>query len=83
MNVPALAGRPFEQLRLIRTCGDLPTTTRAWCYRWFGRTLAVAHRRGFRPSGCPQLEPRSTRAVVVRSPNGAHRMWRPAAGRFA
>ena len=66
VNVPALAGRTFEQLRLIRTCGDLPTTTRAWCYRWFGRTLAVGEDGGFRTSGCPQLEDASARGHCER-----------------
>ena len=46
-QLPARCGRacdcrgPSEQLRLIRTCRKLPTTTRWGCYAWFGRTLAV------------------------------------------
>jgi hypothetical protein len=55
VNVPALEGRRFEQLRLIRTCNALPSTTNAWCYRWFGRTLAVLTDGAFRLTGCPQL----------------------------
>ncbi len=56
VNVPALASRTFEQLRLIRTCGDLPTTTRYGCFAWFGRTLAVLTDGTFRKSGCPKLD---------------------------
>jgi hypothetical protein len=56
VNVPALDGKVFEQLRLIRTCDDLPSTTDAWCYRWFGRTLSVLTDGAFRTAGCPQLE---------------------------
>jgi hypothetical protein len=74
LNVPALDGKIFEQLRLIRTCGDLPTTTRWWCYSWIGRTLAVLTDGGFREHGCAQLEPEH--AVVSCRAGGAH-MWRP------
>jgi hypothetical protein len=55
VNVPALEGKVFEQLRLVRTCGDLPAATIAWCYRWFGRTLAILTDGAFRASGCSQL----------------------------
>lgn len=55
VNVPALAGKVFEQLRLIRTCGDLPSTTRWWCYAWFGRTLNVLTDGRFRTSACREL----------------------------
>jgi hypothetical protein len=74
VNVPALKGKVFEQLRLIRTCGDLPTTTRSWCYSWIGRTLAVLTDGGFAKHGCAQLEPEH--AVVSCRAGGAH-MWRP------
>jgi hypothetical protein len=66
VNVPALDGRVFEQLRLVRTCGDLPSTTNAWCYRWFGRTLAVLTDGDFRTSGCPQLADASARGHCAR-----------------
>jgi hypothetical protein len=62
VNVPGLAGKTFEQLRLVRTCDDLPTTTNSWCYRWFGRTLAVVTDGRFRRSGCPQLAEPHARA---------------------
>jgi hypothetical protein len=74
VNVPALAGRRFEELRLIRTCGDLPRETRAWCYAWFGRTLAVLTNGAFRRWGCVQLEPELAR---VWCSVGAVRMGRP------
>jgi len=57
VNVPALRGKTFEELRLVRTCGDLPRTTRAWCYGWFGRTLSVLTDGRFRRNGCSQIEP--------------------------
>lgn len=74
VNVPALAGRRFEQLRLIRTCGDLPTETRWWCYAWFGRTLAVLTDGAFQTAGCAQLEPEHAR---VSCSAGGARMGRP------
>jgi hypothetical protein len=74
LNVPALDGKIFEQLRLVRTCGDLPTTTRWWCYSWIGRTLAVLTDGGFAKHGCAQLEPEH--AIVSCRAGGAH-MWRP------
>jgi hypothetical protein len=74
INVPALDGKVFEQLRLIRTCGDLPTTTRWWCYSWIGRTLAVLTDGAFREGGCAQLEPEHARVSCIAG--GAH-MWRP------
>jgi hypothetical protein len=74
VNVPAVANRPFEQLRLIRTCGDLPTTTRYGCYAWLGRTLAVVTDGAFRVNGCPQLAEEHARISCAAS--GAH-MGRP------
>jgi hypothetical protein len=66
VNVPALDGRTFEQLRLVRTCDDLPATTDAWCYRWFGRTLTVLTDGRFRVGGCRQLDGASPRGHCVR-----------------
>jgi hypothetical protein len=66
VNVPALVGRTFEQLRLVRTCGDLPDATSAWCYRWFGRTLAVLTDGAFRTRGCSQLEGPSSQGQCAR-----------------
>jgi hypothetical protein len=74
INVPALESKRFEQLRLIRTCGDLPTETRWWCYAWFGRTLAVLTDGAFRRAGCTQLEPEHAR---VSCSAGGVRMGRP------
>jgi hypothetical protein len=74
VNVPALDGKRFEQQRLIRTCSDLPTETRWWCYAWFGRTLAVLTDGAFRTAGCAQLEPQHAQ-VSCRA--GGARMERP------
>lgn len=74
VNVPALDGKRFEQLRLMNTCGDLPTTTRWWCYGWFGRTLSVLTDGEFRKSGCAQLEPLHAQ---VSCKAGAARIDRP------
>ena len=74
VNVPALEGKRFEQLRLVRICGDLPTETRTWCYAWFGRTLAVLTDGTFRTAGCKQLEPEQAR---VSCSAGGARMGRP------
>jgi hypothetical protein len=64
VNVPAPRGVSSSQVR--PTCGDLPSTTNAWCYRWFGRTLAVLTDGNFRTSGCPQLEDASARGHCER-----------------
>ena len=56
VNVPALEGKRFEQLRLLDTCGDLPSETRSWCFGWFGRTLSIVTDGTFRTTGCTQLE---------------------------
>jgi len=74
VNVPALDGKTFEQLRLIRTCADLPSATRAWCYSWIGRTLAVLTDGEFRTSGCAQLETEDARVSCTA---GGARMGRP------
>jgi hypothetical protein len=74
VNVPALEGKTFEQLRLVRTCGDLPTTTRWGCFAWIGRTLAVLTDGRFRESGCAQLEPEHAR---ISCSAGGARMGRP------
>lgn len=55
VNVPALDGKRFEQLRLLNTCGDLPSETRSWCFSWFGRTLSVVTDGAFRAVGCAQV----------------------------
>jgi hypothetical protein len=74
VNVPALDGKIFEQLRLVNTCADLPTTTRSWCYGWFGRTLSVLTDGEFGGSGCAKLEPEH---AIVSCRAGAARMSRP------
>jgi hypothetical protein len=72
--VPAVAKNPFERMHLVKTCADLPTTTRSRCFGWFGRTLAVVTDGRFRKTGCPQLgEPQARNWCSV----GAARMGRP------
>ena len=53
----ALAGKPAEQLRLIRACGRIERTARRGCYEWLGRTLAVVTNGAFRERGCTKLGP--------------------------
>jgi hypothetical protein len=53
--VPAVASNPFQRMALIRTCSDLPLTTRSRCFGWFGRTLAVVTDGAFRTRGCGEL----------------------------
>jgi hypothetical protein len=55
VNVPAVASNPFQRSALIGTCADLPQTTRARCFGWFGRTLAVVTDGTFRAGGCREL----------------------------
>ena len=77
--VPGVANRPFEELRLIRTCSSLPKTTRYGCFAWFGRTLAIVTDGRFRRDGCPHLDPQHARISCVA---GAKRM-RHALGTFS
>jgi hypothetical protein len=44
----ALAGRPKEQLELIRNCAGIAIAARSGCYEWLGRTLAVVTNGAFR-----------------------------------
>ena len=74
VNVPALDGKRFEQLRLINTCGDLPNETRAWCFNWFSRTLNVVTDGAFRRAGCGQVADAGDRASCR---VGARRTDRP------
>jgi hypothetical protein len=74
VNVPALAGRRFEQIRLITTCDALPSETKAWCFNWFGRTLSVVTDGTFRERGCRQLDDEHERASCL---VGGARVARP------
>ena len=51
----ALAGRPAQQLRLIRECARVVAGARRGCYEWLGRTLAVVTNGAFRAVGCTKL----------------------------
>jgi hypothetical protein len=76
VNVPALVGDPYAQLRLVRTCAAQPESTRTSCYRWFGRTLNVVTNGRFERSGCPKLRLPEVRAACIA---GAHRFRQPLA----
>jgi hypothetical protein len=54
----ALAGRPAQQLQLIRGCGRMARDARESCYSWLGRTLAVVTNGSFRRDGCTELPAR-------------------------
>jgi hypothetical protein len=45
-----------EWVRLISRCDLLEATTRAACYRWLGKTLAVVTDGAFGEIGCPRLD---------------------------
>ncbi len=74
VNVPALKGDPYAQVRLVRTCATQPASTRIDCYRWFGRTLNVVNDGRFERWGCSQLRLRAVRAACVA---GARRLGQP------
>ena len=74
--VPALAGQPLEQRRLIGTCSGFPSETAWGCYAWFGRTLSVVTDGRFRREGCRRLDPSHARHSCVA---GAKRMLDPLA----
>jgi hypothetical protein len=46
---------------LIRGCELFAAATRASCYRWLGKTLAVLTDGEFGRQGCPQLRSSSAR----------------------
>ncbi len=74
VNVPALAGNRYEQIRLLRTCTGQPRSTRNGCYAWFGRTLNVVTNGRFERSGCGQLNMSEARAACVA---GARKLGEP------
>jgi hypothetical protein len=69
--VPAVAGRSFEQVRLINVCREFPKEAMWGCFSWFGRTLAVVTNGRFTREGCPRLEPLHAQISCVA---GARRM---------
>lgn len=76
VNVPALVGDPYAQLRLVRTCSTQPASTRTDCYRWFGRTLNVVTDGWFERTGCTKLRLSEPRAACRA---GAKRLDEPLA----
>jgi hypothetical protein len=74
VNVPALAGDRYAQIRLLRTCTGQPSSTRSQCYAWFGRTLNVVTNGRFERSGCAQLNIPAARAACTA---GARRLGEP------
>ena len=71
VNVPAVGENEWKQLDLIRTCAWFPQSTRAGCYAWYGRTLAVVTNGRFERAGCKKLTKPEARASCVA---GARRM---------
>ena len=65
MLVPRLRRQPRAQnllgastatfVRLIRRCELFAGSTRAGCYTWLGKTLAVLTDGDFEQAGCPEL----------------------------
>jgi hypothetical protein len=74
LNIPALKGDRYAQLRLLRLCTRLPRATRSGCYGWIGRTLNVVTDGRFERSGCPRLRLREARAACVA---GARKLREP------
>ena len=74
VNVPALAGDRYAQLRLVRACTAQPESTRNGCYAWFGRTLNVVTNGRFERSGCARLNIPAARSACVA---GARRLGEP------
>jgi hypothetical protein len=68
----ALAGRPSQQLRLIRGCARIAAGAMRDCYEWLGRTLAVVTNGTFRDGGCTRLDAPGRAACV----DGARQMSR-------
>ena len=66
----ALAGRPAQQLRLIRSCRGIAGAARRDCYEWLGRTLAVVTNGVFGREGCVRLGASARSACL----SGAARM---------
>jgi hypothetical protein len=52
-----LDATPAAHVRLIRRCELFAGATRAACYRWLGKTLAVLTDGEFERTGCPRLRP--------------------------
>jgi hypothetical protein len=66
----ALAGRPSQQLELIRRCARIAIAARAACYEWLGRTLAVVTNGTFRCSALA-VRPRRECEAGARQMNAA------------
>jgi hypothetical protein len=55
IRVAGLAGRPEEQLELVRACGTMPSRTVRECQEWLGRALTVVSNGRFAQEGCARL----------------------------
>ena len=63
-----------EYIRLIDGCGRFGAGSRAACYRWLGKALAVVTDGRFARAGCPKLadaDARSECQAGARSIDGA------------
>jgi len=56
-----LSEPPAALVDLIGRCELFAGATRAACYRWLGKTIAVVTNGAFAESGCPQLTPNGER----------------------
>ena len=74
VNVPALTGDRYAQLRLLRTCKSQARANRSLCFSWFGRTLNVVTNGRFETGGCVQLKLSSARTACVA---GARKLGEP------
>jgi hypothetical protein len=52
-------------VRLIRRCELFAGATRASCYTWLGKTLAVLTDGDFEQAGCPELAEPDARAECL------------------
>jgi len=64
--VPAVSSTPADQIRLIRTCTQMPRAAIAGCQSWFGRTLTIVTDGRFARTGCPRLATAGARAACRR-----------------
>ena len=71
-----LSEPPSALVDLIGRCELFAGPTRAACYRWLGKTIAVVTDGAFAETGCSQLEPDARRCAAT-----ARRPWTPRSSR--
>jgi hypothetical protein len=50
LAVQAVAGKPRQEMRLIRMCSEVAKSARPGCFAWLGRTLSIVSNGSFRAS---------------------------------